>query len=234
MRAALRIPLAILAFYGAVMAFTFAGTFLHEAAHAAAWEPTETPDVRFENDRDSAQDALGQQKRLAIDGVTYNVVYVDETTIALYPKAILLTGATLGIAPSAVMPETVLGTTFYAFEDSDYERLARGGDATGWHHSALPMLFNLLFAVPIWIWLLKRPGPLSMAAAWTNGAEWRFNVHHAEEVGIPAGLYLTLSIIIMMATAGAISYLAARKARRVFDEHHAKRSRDAPTPPLPS
>lgn len=205
-----RIGLHVALFYCAVVVFTFGSTFMHEMAHALAWEE-EMPRVRFDSDRDSAQAAVGQEQRLHIDGTNYRVMEVDHTTIALYPQAILASGATLGIAPATMLPDHVLGSTFYALDEEHYRSLAAGEDVIGTEESAMPMVVNALLMVPIWVWLWLRPNAFSIAAAWVNAAEWRFNLHHAQEIGIPSALHYMGSTLVMVVTASAIAYLVGRR-----------------------
>ncbi len=209
MHPALKGTLAFLVFFTAVVAFTFTSTLVHEVGHASAWG--DAPKIRFYEDRDAAAQGISHEVHREIGGRHYRVMEVDETTIALYPKNILAAGVTLGLAPAAMLDDPVLGSTFYALEEDDYESLAKGGTVTKWYHSAMPMIINGLISIPILIWLLKRPGPLSMAAAWVNASEWRFNTHHAEEVGIPAGAYLAVSVMLMIFVASMVGYLAAKK-----------------------
>lgn len=210
----MRRPLAVLLFFIAVVGFTFASTVVHELGHALAWDATEGPVFIVAGSRDDARDVVAAEKSMNIDGQNYRVLEVERTTIALYPKTILITGATLGIAPSALLSDQVLASTFYALDDEDYATLAAGGDPTGWQEAATPMIVNGFLAIPIWIWLLWRPHAVSMAAAWANAAEWRYNVHHATEVGIPTTLYLGASLLVMAITVGVITFLAVGGWRR--------------------
>ncbi len=209
MNPAVKGTLAFLVFFFAVVAFTFTSTLVHEVSHASAWG--DVPSIEFHDDREAAADAISHEVRRDIDGRHYRVMAVDKTTIALYPLNILAAGATLGLAPAAMLDDPVLGSTFYALDDEHYAVLANGGAVTQWHHSAMPMIVNGLLGIPIFIWLIKRPGAISMAAAWVNAAEWRFNTHHAEEIGIPAGIYLAISVIMMIMVGAMVGYLAAKR-----------------------
>ncbi len=201
-----------LIFFIAVIGMTFASTFVHEMSHAAAWG--DAPAITFHSDRAAAEEALIQHETRIIDGRVYRVETVDQTTVALYPTAILASGAGLGMLPASLLPSPVLGSTFYALDDQHYEHMAAGGSATHWHHAAMPLIVNMLLAIPIVAWFILRPGALSSAAIWVNAAEWRFNVHHASEIGIPAGVYLAISLAIMTVVAIAIGLRAGQRVRK--------------------
>jgi hypothetical protein len=203
---ATRTALSFLAFFVTVVALSFVGTFVHEVSHAGAWG--ELGSVQFHENREAAEAAITHQETRTIDGRTYRVQVVDQTTVALYPKAILVAGMTLGLAPANLLPEPTLGSTFYALDDAGFEALARGESATQWHHAAMPMMVNAALAIPIFIWLLRKPNFVSMAAAWVNASEWRFNAHHAQEIGLPSGLYLGWSILLLVIVAGWIGIMA--------------------------
>lgn len=210
----------ILLFFIAVVAFTFASTFVHEMSHALAWDSS-MPEVTFAESRDDARDQVAHEKRMNLDGTSYRVMEVEKTTIALYPMAILATGATFGMAPSWMLEDQVLGSTFYALDEDDYRTLAAGGEPTGWQEAAMPMVVNGILGVFLWAWLLLRPNALSMAGAWVNATEWRFNMHHAAEIGVHAGVYLAASVFVMMVAAATMAYLATHRVlgRRVPADH---------------
>ncbi len=209
MNRAVKALLSFAIFFVAVVAFTFTSTLVHELGHASAWG--DAPAIEFHEDREAAGEAISHEVPRTIDGKNYRVMAVDKTTIALYPKNILIAGVTLGLAPAAMLDDPILGSTFYALDDEHYTELARGGDVTHWHHSAMPMIINGLIGIPIFIWLFKRPNALSMAAAWVNASEWRFNTHHAQEVGIPAGVYLAICVFMMLVVGVLCGYLAAKR-----------------------
>ncbi len=211
MHPAARTTLSFLTFFVAVIGLTFATTFVHEMSHAGAWG--DMPNIEFHENRAAAEESIAQRETRKIDGQTYRVDAVETTTIALYPKNILIVGATLGLAPSSMLPDAILGSTFYSLDDEHYHDLAHGHDVTKWHHAAMPMIVNGILAIPIIVWVILKTNALSMAALWVNASEWRFNLHHAEEIGIPSGLYLGLSLIIMMAAAMAIGILSGRQAQ---------------------
>ncbi len=209
MHPAARNALAFLAFFGAVIGFTFVTTFVHEVGHATAWG--DVPVVEFHDDRASAEAAIAERQTRTIDGRTYHVDAVDDTTVALYPKNILLVGVTLGLAPAQLLPDAVLGSTFYSLDDEHYHQLAAGEHVTQWHHAAMPMIINGLLAIPIVAWVLLRTNPISIAALWVNASEWRFNLHHAQEIGIDGNVYLAASLLIMLGAAMLIGVLSGRR-----------------------
>ncbi len=209
MNAAVKALLSCAVFFVAVVAFTFTSTFVHELGHATAWG--DAPAIGFYDDREQAAERISHEEPRTIDGKQYRVMAVHKTTIALYPQNILVAGVTLGLAPAALLDDPVLGSTFYALDEDHYRTLAHGDEVTEWHHSAMPMIVNGLLGVPVLLWLFLRPGALSMAAAWVNAAEWRFNTHHAQEIGIPSGLYLAISVLMMVIVATMVGYLATKR-----------------------
>lgn len=220
MRARRRIIIAVLTFYVAFVGFAFAVTFTHELGHAYAWKDG-SPKVIIEPDQDVARQAIVDYQLTTIGGDRVMVPVVERTTVALYPVNILLAGTTLGLAPSAMMPDPVLASTFYSYDEHDAAKARAGAQVLTPDAVAMPMIVNACLAPLAWAWMLWRRSAVSMAAVWANAREWGFNVHHAEELGWSTGAYVTGMAIWGVVSGTVIALLFMQKVRAWRDEERA-------------
>ncbi len=185
-------------FYLAAVALLMGSTVAHEYSHYVAHEGWQAAPLAFYETPADAQADLVTSKNIEVDGRPYRVENVDETTIVIY-RDTLVYAFTLNLAPMALYTDGTLGATYMHTDGGQTASRVTGADDHVEHWNTVmgaPIgvaIAGLAVAIVLVAWT-KSIAARAMFVAYAS--ELGNNAHHAEALGMHAGIYTIVAQVI--------------------------------------